>query len=168
MPRGVIPVVLVIAASMAGMPFLLSSAEAQRSVSGSAVPEHDPRAEFAVGGGAMQRAQRIARRYWGQDPCGGRISLSWDESDPRAFAIASWGDPDGLGDLNLFYDCRIDFNADGPWGWPMFCTVMVHEYGHLLGLDHSADVHDVMYPGYREPTSMCKPKRRSPRAERTA
>jgi predicted Zn-dependent protease len=34
--------------------------------------------------------------------------------------------------------------------------VVLHEYGHLLGLGHSEDPNDVMYPVIRAPIWPCK------------
>jgi len=44
-------------------------------------------------------------------------------------------------------ECSITFNARSwRWRWRKICRVMVHEYGHLAGLDHSDDFRSVMYP----------------------
>ena len=37
----------------------------------------------------------------------------------------------------------------------MFCTVFVHEFGHLTGHQHVQDQNNVMYPIYVQPISQC-------------
>jgi hypothetical protein len=39
--------------------------------------------------------------------------------------------------------------------WAQFCTVLVHEYGHLTGHPHTADGDGVMSPIYRAPLPAC-------------
>jgi hypothetical protein len=41
------------------------------------------------------------------------------------------------------------------YSWPKFCTVLVHEYGHLTGHPHTVDGADVMSPIYRAPLPAC-------------
>jgi len=34
-------------------------------------------------------------------------------------------------------------------GWLHFCSLVIHEYGHLLGLEHSRKRGNIMFPGVR-------------------
>jgi hypothetical protein len=113
-------------------------------------------ARFAVGSPGMLVAQDLARRTWGMDPCGGVIDVSWGVDDPSINARSYWANPQSAYDAPaLNVQCRIVFNTLLSFDWPKFCTVLVHEYGHLAGHPHSADGPDVMSPIYRAPLPAC-------------
>jgi hypothetical protein len=138
-----------------------------------------PDVRFAVGSPAMLAAQQIARAHWGVDPCGGVIDIAW-VSQPESYnAVSSWanmGDP--YADWQGNQDCRIEFNRDMTFRWGKFCTVLVHEYGHLAGQRHDEHPGELMSAIYDRPIADCvapkqtvrAPSRRSTtsRARRTA
>jgi len=53
-----------------------------------------------------------------------------------------------------YYDCAMTFSR-GRISWRKFCSVMVHEYGHLAGQGHSPDPADIMFPRYVKPFGGC-------------
>jgi hypothetical protein len=117
-----------------------------------------PDVRFAAGSPAMVAAQQIAREHWGVDPCGGAIDIVW-VSQPESYnAISSWanaGDP--YADWQGNVDCRIEFNRDMGFGWAKFCTVLVHEYGHLAGQRHDEHPGELMSAIYDRPIAECVP-----------
>lgn len=115
----------------------------------------DPAAEFAPGSGPAVGAQRVAAAYWNADPCHGQITLVWSALDPDINATSSWVNPVAYGAPAENTDCSIEFNSAIDWDWTRFCSVLVHEYGHLNGLPHSSDPADVMYPIYQGPVAQC-------------
>ena len=111
---------------------------------------------YAVGSPGMLTAQDLARRSWGGDPCGGVIDISWGVDDPSINARSYWANPQSAYDApTLNVQCRIVFNTLLSFDWPKFCTVLVHEYGHLAGHPHSVDGPDVMSPIYRAGLPAC-------------
>jgi hypothetical protein len=115
-----------------------------------------PATRFAVGSPAMLLAQSIARDHWGVDACGGQVQLAWGSDDRTVNARSYWANPvSAYGNPDLNVQCRIVFNADMAYSWPKFCTVVVHELGHLTGHEHTADGPDVMSPIYRAPLPAC-------------
>jgi len=111
---------------------------------------------FPVGGAAMTAAEGVAQAYWGTNPCGGKYDISWVEMGLDTNAISTWSNPTSAYDnpsQNL--DCRVAFNKLIDYDWQRFCTVLVHELGHLAGHDHSADAHDVMAAYYNGPVDVC-------------
>ncbi|HEY8581680.1 MAG TPA: hypothetical protein VIL49_01995 [Capillimicrobium sp.] len=111
---------------------------------------------YAVGTSGMTVAQDLARRTWGVDPCGGQVEVVWGSDEPNINARSYWANPRSAYDApELNSSCRIVFNAGLPFSWEKFCTVLVHEYGHLAGRPHSADGPDVMSPIYRAPAPDC-------------
>jgi hypothetical protein len=115
-----------------------------------------PDVRFAVGSTAMLAAQDLARRTWGADPCGGAIEVVWDVDAPSINARSSWANPrSAYGAPGLNVQCRIVINRLIGYDWARFCTVLVHEYGHLAGHPHTADGPDVMSPIYRAPLPDC-------------
>lgn len=88
-----------------------------------------------------ERAKAVAVAYWGQTPTQCPTVNTFRE--PMAPEHSAEADRAG---------CAIYFNEDwwgvqkGKWRFPWFCSVYVHEYGHLLGVPHSDDPGDVMYP----------------------
>ena len=44
--------------------------------------------------------------------------------------------------------CHVYLDPDETKGmrWPLYCGLIVHEYGHLADQDHSADPDSIMYP----------------------
>jgi hypothetical protein len=112
--------------------------------------------EFAVNSDAMVRAELIAVEYWNSSPCGGDVSVSWAALDPSINATSNWWNPtQAYGNAAANSNCTITFNQAQAFDWPMFCTVMVHEIGHLTGHQHVTDATSVMYPVYVTPIPQC-------------
>ena len=132
------------------------SVKARSDGSGTLNPVADPAGRFAAGSPAMQTAQSIAGAYWGQNACGGQVSVDWTAMDPETNAVSSWSVPATPTATPADYGaCHISFNSDAQFDWPKFCTIVVHEYGHLTGHQHVSDPADVMTPVYTVPVAPC-------------
>jgi pyruvate/2-oxoglutarate dehydrogenase complex dihydrolipoamide acyltransferase (E2) component len=111
---------------------------------------------YGAGTAGEATALQIARDAWGGDACGGPVALGWGALDPMVNARADWKNPtDAFANPVANVHCTITFNSTIDFTWDEYCTVMVHEYGHLLGQRHSDDEHSVMYPTYVEAFPAC-------------
>jgi matrixin len=113
-------------------------------------------AQFAVGSLALSDAETIAIDYWGAMPCNGSVDVSWQNLDPSINGVASWWNPvAAYGNASANSQCSISMNLAQDYSWPMLCTVVTHEIGHLTGHDHVTDQTNVMYPVYVGPIPQC-------------
>jgi hypothetical protein len=98
----------------------------------------------------LERSRDVAVAAWGVAPCGGqRIPIDWRDLPGKQAGRASW-----WGERPPFHRCRVTIDSGRRWTARRLCTVIVHEYGHLLGRGHSADPRDVMHspvPRYYQP-----------------
>ena len=102
-------------------------------------------AQFAVGSLALSDAETIAIYHWGAMPCNGQVTVLWETLDATINGVASWWNPvAAYGNSAANADCSISMNLAQDYSWPMLCTVVTHEIGHLLGQDHVTDPKDVM------------------------
>ncbi|HWH10935.1 MAG TPA: matrixin family metalloprotease [Solirubrobacteraceae bacterium] len=114
-------------------------------------------AQFAVGTLALSDAETIAIHYWGVMPCNGNVDVSWQSLDPSINGVATWWNPvEAYGNAGANSDCSISMNLAQDYSWPMLCTVVTHEIGHLTGHDHVTDQTNVMYPVYVGPIPQCE------------
>jgi hypothetical protein len=122
-----------------------------------AAPHESPATRYPVGSTGMTTAIAVADRYWNASPCNGDVALTWWAYSPKTEeARAFWTNPlafYGAPELNTA--CAIVFNSQAWLPWPRFCTVVVHEYGHLTGHPHSDDPRDVMAPTTRLTLPAC-------------
>jgi hypothetical protein len=83
-----------------------------------------------------QRAVEAARSYWAKRGHDGRCQ------NGAKFFILHESYPTG----QAFADCSIGLAKDfvQGWPWPVFCFVVVHEWGHLQGLWHTENEGTVM------------------------
>ena len=126
------------------------------SASAEAAAEPDPAARWAPGSPEFNVAQQLAAAHWGGAPCSGQVQISWGEQEANINARSSWANPtDPYGAPAQNFSCSVVFNPAQRWDWPKFCTVFIHEYGHLSGQPHGADGPDVMSPFYRGPAAEC-------------
>jgi hypothetical protein len=133
-----------------------ASTASAASAAGSAATAAADQTDFAVGSPAMVQAELIAVEYWNTSPCSGQVTVSWGELDPTLNATSNWWNPiEAYGNAGANSQCSIVFNQYQSFDWPMFCTVMVHEIGHLTGHEHVLDKSSVMYPIYVAPIPQC-------------
>jgi hypothetical protein len=116
-----------------------------------------PFTRFTPSSPTTTRAEQIARAYWGADPCDGAITIRWVRQTPDINALSTWSSPttDPYGDPEHNSDCAIDLNPAAAFDWPKFCTVVVHEFGHLLGRDHDPHPGQLMSEIYTTPVAPC-------------
>lgn len=88
------------------------------------------------------RAVAIAAMIWG--------SLPGCHSVHQRFATLQRG---ALGEA--INPCTILYNRRQRWPWGKFCTVTIHEYGHLAGHGHSRNPRSVMYYRYTHDDRRC-------------
>ena len=81
----------------------------------------------AHGQGIVDRAMKLAAHVW-NNPCGGHVTV---DGQPLAGDELAFADPD---------ECLVVYDSGRAWSWPDFCTVMLHEYGHLAGYSHPVGV----------------------------
>jgi hypothetical protein len=118
---------------------------------------------------ATQAAVDVATATWGP-ACGGRhVTIRWGSTgDSAVLGWAAWTDGTGryLGDAGTpdeRTDCLVmvsiddarSYRSSGWADWDRYCTLIVHEYGHLTGHDHVADSSDVMAPVQGTPFGPC-------------
>lgn len=117
-----------------------------------------PSTTFAVGSAPMQQAERLAVRHWGATVCGGSVDVKWTTLDADVNATSSWLATDSnapFADPAHNTLCEVDLNSTQTFDWPKFCTVVIHEFGHLTGHPHSDNANDVMSAYYSTPAPEC-------------
>ncbi len=113
-------------------------------------------ADSPVGSPRVTTALQLAEAHWGAAPCSGATGVSWGTQERQTNATSQWtsmGDPYTAWREN--FACTITLNVVADWDWPKFCTVVIHEVGHLEGQRHSADPDDIMAPYYERPAPEC-------------
>jgi hypothetical protein len=105
-------------------------------------------------------AHQIAVEHWGgAEPCNGQVHEYWahlrEPGGRNPNATSTWATTNNA-DPATYHDCSIAFSYDVNWDWPKYCTIVMHEIGHLRGHDHNdTDPDDIMYPYYGTPAPEC-------------
>jgi hypothetical protein len=116
----------------------------------------DPAGDFGPGTATVTSAEEIAKAFWQTTPCAGQVSLVWMNLNEGINATSTWTNPVGQYDAPEHNGaCQIAFNRALTWDWTRFCSILVHEYGHLAGHAHADDHADVMFAFYEAPVAQC-------------
>lgn len=92
------------------------------------------------------QAQQVAASYF-PPPCG-PVVLHWTDTRTDGTLVHAQDGSSEWGAFALREQCRVVFSF-GSWRWTGWniCTIMVHEYGHLAGFQHSDALRSIMFPG---------------------
>jgi Matrixin len=112
------------------------------------------RAHFSADAGVVQAAYALAVGYWHRTPCAGNVAFGWTDAPGSRMATAYWTS-DRSGDFTRYRNCHIVLHRTVASDWPTFCTIVLHEMGHLTGHGHVRDRGSVMYPFYLGPRGPC-------------
>jgi hypothetical protein len=95
-------------------------------------------------GARLERFLPLARDAWPGSPCAGREVVHVGADDSLAAEVAGLAPGPGqtLEGMAAPATCEVWLAAG--LSAQRFCTVLVHELGHLAGREHTAVVHDVM------------------------
>lgn len=116
----------------------------------------DPATDLAPGTAPVLAAQEIAKTHWQANPCGGEVTLVWMALSAGTNATSTWANPVGQYDApGQNTTCQVAFNSSLAWDWTKFCSILVHEYGHISGHAHAQDEADIMYAYYARPVDEC-------------
>jgi hypothetical protein len=97
----------------------------------------------ATGSARLAQFLPIARAAWPGSPCAGREAVHLDgDAALRAQAPAIAGPGEALNGMAEPETCEVWLSST--MTARTFCTVLVHEFGHLAGLDHNHVPGDVM------------------------
>lgn len=100
-------------------------------------------------------ALQIAENAWG--PCDGPITISRAPLDNHALGRVIMVDANICADGNPFNN-TILITTKWRFSWQRYCTVLVHEDGHLHGRDHSLNPRSIMAPQSDGIWKFCIPK----------
>ena len=157
---------LVVAAASLALPFVSAGSPsptvgktASVDTRASQLNDGDPRPadqRFPLDGPQLQVARDLAKQHWNADACGGNVTYAWVQMEATTNATASWRNPsDAWNNIGENFDCRIELNTAAEFDWAKFCTVVAHEYGHLVGQQHAAESGQLMSPYYSDPLPVC-------------
>ena len=104
-------------------------------------PASAGRGHYPQGSPAAKAAQAIAIKQWHKEPCDGDVGIGWSPMAWDTYANSTWNVTSG----GRWINCHVELNSRVTFSWSRFCTIMVHEYGHLIGLDHSGDRGSIMF-----------------------
>ncbi len=105
-------------------------------------------------GARAARAQAIAAHVWGQ-PCPlGGVTVVRGEVAAGALAQAEFLVPPETPWPAAYSSCRVVIGP-GRLTWEEVCTIVLHEYGHLVGAGHSANPRSVMYATFERIAPRC-------------
>jgi len=105
----------------------------------------DPAAAAAIAAGEL---------VWADNPCAGTTTYRYvtdaelvaeHPDDPDPAGVLGYAPMGGAARGN----CTLTIALKRHWTGSDLCQVVAHEHGHLLGLDHTDDPADLMYPYLR-------------------
>lgn len=96
----------------------------------------------AKGQGDLIQGEAVARQIWGPVCSGEDVDTTFAPLEGNQAGLAQSLISAG----NVRFRCHVTIDNSKAYKKAKLCAIVVHEYGHLDGKDHSNDPNDVMYP----------------------
>jgi Matrixin len=131
----------------AGDPVGAGSALGATQAAWSSVPGSD----FAISsGGQTSRCPSIVQECPGPQVLDGFNDVGWARLSPNTLGV-TWSTTGGVDEADMALNTRVPWSAGciDVAGRFDVQTVLLHENGHVAGLDHATSTASVMYPSYQ-------------------